>query len=53
MYDNDASVGVETACRNAPAMYAFQDFTDGLPGTVSGATSMFGQRYNYYVRGLP
>ena len=53
MYDDDASVGVDTSVANAPAMYAFQDFADGLPASVSGPSSMFGQRYNYYVRGIP
>jgi hypothetical protein len=54
MYDTDgASVGLDTSVANAPAMYTFQDFADGLPATVTGASSMFGQRYNYYVRGIP
>ena len=35
------------------AMYAFRDFSEGLPATVSGASSMFGQRYNYFLRGIP
>jgi hypothetical protein len=53
MYDTDASVGVDTSVPTAPLMYAFRDFSAGLPATVSGPTSMFGQRYNYYVRGIP
>jgi hypothetical protein len=53
MYDTDASVGVDTSVANAPAMYTFRDFSEGLPATVSGASSMFGQRYNYFLRGIP
>ena len=53
MYDTDASVGLDTSVTTAPVMYAFRDFSQGLPATVSGASSLFGQRYNYYLRGIP
>ena len=53
MYDTDASVGVDTSVATAPAMYAFRDFSEGLPTSVSGPSSMFGQRYNYFLRGIP
>jgi len=53
MYDTDASVGIDTSVANAPDAYSFRDFGQGLPATVSQPTSMFGQRYNYYLRGIP
>jgi hypothetical protein len=53
MYDTDASVGLDTSVANAQDAYAFRDFSQGLPATVSQPTSMFGQRYNYYLRGIP
>lgn len=53
MYDTDASVGLDTSVANAPAMYAFRDFGQGLPSSVSLPSSMFGQRYNYYLRAIP
>ncbi|HWP65087.1 MAG TPA: hypothetical protein VNO26_04130 [Candidatus Limnocylindria bacterium] len=53
MYDGDASVGLDTSVPNAPAMYDFRDFAQGLPSSVSFPSSMFGQRYNYYLIGTP
>jgi hypothetical protein len=53
MYDTDASVGIDTSVANAAAMYSFRDWSQGLPATVSAPSSLFGERYNYYLRALP
>ena len=53
MYDTDASVGIDTSVATAKAAYSFRDFSQGLPSSVAQPTSMFGQRYNYYLRGIP
>ena len=53
MYDTDASVGIDVSDANASAMFAFQDFSAGLPSSVPFASALFGQRYNYYLRAVP
>jgi hypothetical protein len=53
LYDADASVGMDTSVSTATAMYSFRDFAQGLPATVSLPASLFGQRYNYYLRATP
>ena len=53
MYDTDASVGLDTSVPSAPAVYSFRDFSQGLPASVSLPSSLFGQRYNYYLRAVP
>jgi hypothetical protein len=53
MYDTDASVGLDTSNATAAAMYSFRDWSEGLPASVSLPGSLFGQRYNYYLRAAP
>ena len=48
-----AAVGLDTSVPTAGSMYSFRNWSEGLPASVSAPTSMFGQRYNYYLRVVP
>jgi hypothetical protein len=52
LYESPASVGIDTSNASAVAMYDLRDFAAGLPSSIAFPTSVFGQRYNYYLRAL-
>jgi hypothetical protein len=53
VYDQDASVGIDTSDPNEPVKYISLNFANPLPDPLPGAQSYNGQTLNYYVNMVP